>query len=383
MIELSPELDLYTFLLLIGVVQGIFITYFFFINKNRSITNVNLGCLTLVLTLSLIEIFLNYSGYLLKLLPLHNFSEPLQFLIGPLFYFYIRSYCRKEMNLYQWLHLIPFLFYMGYMVIEYNMPESQKYNSYVDVFHPSAKLIPIENYYDPDPWSIKSFITTKGILIHLFVYLILSVFLLKDEIRSRFSNAFRKNRTKEQSRWISQFLLIALTGILLLPVSKYFFEVVEGETIMGIYITFFIYLLGYSIIRRSAFFGDKKNEKYHTSTLSPEWMNAKLKQLNSLMEDKKPFLDNSFSRSDLARQLAISGHQLSQLINEKTETNFFGLLNKYRTTEAKHILDDPQFDHLNIEQIAYDVGYNSKSAFYTAFKKEFGLTPHAYRKSKS
>ena len=112
-------------------------------------------------------------------------------------------------------------------------------------------------------------------------------------------------------------------------------------------------------------------------------MDQKLFQLNNLMQEKKPFLHNNFSRSDLARKLAISEHQLSQLINEKTNTNFFGLINHLRSMEAKKMLDDSQNDHLTIEQIAYDVGYNSKSAFYAAFKKEFNITPHAYRKSKN
>ena len=151
---------------------------------------------------------------------------------------------------------------------------------------------------------------------------------------------------------------------------------------MGIYITFFIYLLGYSIIRRSAFFNEKASKKYQTSSLSADWMASKMKQLIQIMEQEKPFLNNSYARADLAQRLSVSDHQLSQMISEKTNTNFFGLINQYRTAEAKKMLDDPIYDHLKIEQIAYDAGYNSKSAFYTAFKKEFKLTPHAYRKSK-
>lgn len=152
---------------------------------------------------------------------------------------------------------------------------------------------------------------------------------------------------------------------------------------MGVYITFFIYLIGYSIIRKSDFFSERIAKKYHTSSLSEERMNQKMAQLNTLMEKEKPYIKNTFSRADLASQLSISDHQLSQMINEKTNTNFFGMINQYRTREAKKMLDDPKNDHLTIEQIAYDVGYNSKSAFYSAFKKEFNSTPHAYRKSKS
>lgn len=382
MITTNPKLDLYTIVLLIGHVQGIFLTYFFFINRKQNPANIFLGCLILVLTLSLTEVFLNYSGLMLSILHLHNFSEPLQFLVGPLLYFYVRAYTSKKMQTIQYLHLIPFIFYLAYMSLEYTMPIIQKYNSYIHGYYPEEELIPITNYQGHDPWNIKSFLTTVGIALHLLLYFFLSLNLLKHEALEKLKAFFSKNKTPEQSKWIINFILISSVGIILLPLSKYSFKVVNGENIIGVYITLFIYLIGFSIIRRSTFFAEKKTKKYHTSTLSEEWINQKMTQLNALMEKEKPFIKNTFSRSDLASQLSISEHRLSQMINAKTNTNFFGMINRYRTLEAKKMLDDPHYDNLTIEQIAYDVGYNSKSAFYTAFKKEFNTTPHAYRKSK-
>ena len=130
MVAISPKLDLYTILLLVGLVQGIFLTYFFFINRKVNPNNTFLGFLILVMTLSLTEIFLHYSGLILSILPLHNFAEPLQFLIGPLLFFYVRSYVGKGMPRIQYLHLLPFVFYLFYMGLEYGMPLDQKYNSH-------------------------------------------------------------------------------------------------------------------------------------------------------------------------------------------------------------------------------------------------------------
>ena len=381
MLTISPKLDLYTILLLIGLVQGIFLTYFFFINRKNNPSNLFLGCLILVLTLSLTEIFLNYSGLMFSVLSLNNFSEPLQLLLGPLLYFYIRSYVNRDFSRIQFLHLIPFVLYLGYMMMEYSMPIDQKYNSYVDVYYPEEPQINIINYFDHDPFNIKPIITSIGVLVHLFFYFLLSLTLLKDQIFDKSKTLFSKGKTQEQTQWIINFLLIVVSGIVLLPISKYSFKVVNGENVIGVYMTFFIYLIGYSIIRRSAFFQERKGKKYQTSSLSEEWMNQKMSHLKNLMEEERPFIRNQFSRKDLAAKLSISEHQLSQMINEKTNTNFFGMINRYRTAEAKKMLDSREFDHLTIEQIAYDVGYNSKSAFYTAFKKEYNSTPHAYRKS--
>lgn len=380
MIRVDPTLDIYTILLLIGLAQGVFLTYFFLINRRTYPANRYLGYLILILTLSLAEIFLNYSGLMLSVLPIYNFSEPLQFLIGPLFYCYIRTYAGKSLPRTAFLHVVPFVLYAGYMMIEYSLPVEQKYNSYIDIYHPEMPLLELSGYGNHDPWRIKPFVTSVGILLHLSFYLLLSLWVLRQAITEKFRTLFKSGKTAKRSRWLINFLLITILGILLFPVSKYSFKVATGENVMGVYITFFIYLIGYSIIRRSPFFGERMEKKYHTSTLTEAWMQQKIKQLNALMKEEKPYLKNTFSRTDLAAKLSISDHQLSQLINVMTETNFFGLINRYRTLEAKKLLDDIDHDHLTVEQIAYDVGYNSKSAFYTAFKKEYNCTPHAYRK---
>jgi AraC-like DNA-binding protein len=47
------------------------------------------------------------------------------------------------------------------------------------------------------------------------------------------------------------------------------------------------------------------------------------------------------------------------------------------------LLVSSENQHIKIEEIAEMVGYNSKSAFNTAFKKIVGQTPSQYRKRKN
>jgi AraC-like DNA-binding protein len=48
--------------------------------------------------------------------------------------------------------------------------------------------------------------------------------------------------------------------------------------------------------------------------------------------------------------------------------------------KAKQMLTDPDKKDFTVLEILYDVGFNSKSSFITAFKKHTGYTPTEYRK---
>jgi YesN/AraC family two-component response regulator len=85
--------------------------------------------------------------------------------------------------------------------------------------------------------------------------------------------------------------------------------------------------------------------------------------------------------SDLAKKIGESPHHVSQVINEKLNKNFFELLAAYRVEEAKKILSADRKNKLTIEEISEMVGYNSKTAFNNAFKKNTGKTPSEFRKS--
>ena len=54
-------------------------------------------------------------------------------------------------------------------------------------------------------------------------------------------------------------------------------------------------------------------------------------------------------------------------------------MNSYRVEEAKRRLADPRSHYLTIVAIAQEAGFNSKSAFYTAFRKHTGMTPSQFK----
>jgi AraC-like DNA-binding protein len=98
------------------------------------------------------------------------------------------------------------------------------------------------------------------------------------------------------------------------------------------------------------------------------------------MEHDKLFLDNELGLPGIAEKLGISIHDTSYLINEVTGSNFYNFVNKYRVEEAKNLLASASLEKLNILGIAFAAGFNSKTAFNTAFKKWTGVSPSEYAK---
>ncbi|MCK4765334.1 MAG: helix-turn-helix domain-containing protein [Candidatus Aminicenantes bacterium] len=135
----------------------------------------------------------------------------------------------------------------------------------------------------------------------------------------------------------------------------------------------------YLLHRKNIF---RREEKYKGSHLDPVKAEESLKKLLHLLEVKKVYRDENISLQLLSGKVGIPSHYLSQVINERMDKNFIGLINSYRVQEAKKKLVDPKAAHLSILGIAFEVGFNSKAAFNRAFKKYTGMTPSEYRKKR-
>ncbi|MEW7280422.1 AraC family transcriptional regulator [Aquimarina sp. 2201CG1-2-11] len=112
----------------------------------------------------------------------------------------------------------------------------------------------------------------------------------------------------------------------------------------------------------------EEKEKYH----------EEIDHISRYMTTQKPYLEETLTLQSLAQKIGIPEKQLSFLINKVVGKHFFDFINTYRIQEAKTLLQDKE---LNIQEIMYKVGFNSKSSFNTAFKKNVSTTPSNYRKS--
>ncbi len=107
----------------------------------------------------------------------------------------------------------------------------------------------------------------------------------------------------------------------------------------------------------------------------------KVNRLKDFMSEEKPFLDPTLTIQNVSDQLGIPVRELSLLINHQLNKHFFDFVNEYRIEKAKETLSDPTKKSVTVLEILYQVGFNSKSSFNTAFKKQTGITPTAYRKN--
>jgi AraC-like DNA-binding protein len=121
-------------------------------------------------------------------------------------------------------------------------------------------------------------------------------------------------------------------------------------------------------------------KKYSRSGLKQKEANNIKMEILKYMEQEKPYLERELSIGDLAKHLRTSRHYITEVINYHMGKNFYYFINEYRVEEVKRRLLDPRYRNLTILAIAYDAGFNSKSAFNTIFKDMTGMTPTEYYK---
>lgn len=185
---------------------------------------------------------------------------------------------------------------------------------------------------------------------------------------------FWKNRAALGQHRLLIFVLFGNCLILTSYIISYT-DMLPGSYISGsimysllLYLSVFLYLN----YRKS-----KSIESYAKRKIPTEQATKLLDRLKELVVIKQLYADPDIRIGQLAQLLHIPPHQLSQLLNDNVGKSFSDYINSHRIDAAAKILI--QSPHIRIEEIGYDVGFNSKSSFFSAFKKFKQVTPLKYR----
>ena len=328
------------FLGAIGVFNSLLVSVYFLTTKSyKSSANRIFGLFLLVLSLRVLKsLFYSFSS-----------EEPIFFLqsgpaffllIGPLFFSYVINVLKPE----AWIAKNWKTHCLFWLLIVIGIILIFPFSSHVE-------------------WN-KTVVLTSANLQWLG-YILISVFVLKSSITNY-------NNTSNFEKW-----LLLLTLSILVLWNIYFFTgfdfFVGGSIVFSIlFYSFFLYF----IFNKKSTLQLFKKVKY-TNTLDSDKISRLTKRLSQLMKEEKLFINSNLKSSDLALELNISTHEFSRLVNENIGKSFTDFINEYRVDEAKHLISSNT--KYTLEAIGNMSGFNSKSAFYKAFKKFTGETPAKYK----
>ncbi len=394
---LPVHLDVFALIMILGVAQGVFLGAFFLSgDRSRDVANRFFGWFILGLTGIMGEIWLCYTNYMFGMLWLIDFSEPFNFWIEPLLFLFVFTRLNGQLPRHWGWHLLPGGLWLLYSATWQFQSMAFKYNAYINAYHPELPQLPARLLIPFDPLHLRHF-GTELMLLSCLIYAGLSLLVLRRAYHQT-GEPFSKAGPLAHLR--NLVLFNAAVPILLVAVKLSFYNDL-GDYLLACWITAAIYAASLWVMSSSAFFrpvlaarplltDDLSGElpdalparkKYEKSSLSEEVEEAVLQKLARLTETDKIYLDNTLSLPRLAARLHTSPHHLSQLLNNRLGQTFFDWLARQRVLEAQRLLRQPATAGLKIDDLAERVGYNSPSAFHTAFKRLTGQTPAQFRDS--
>lgn len=310
------------------------------------------------------------------------FRNTIAFLQIPVFYLYVLSVCYSDFKLKakHFLHIVPFLlsnlllfprFYLANVVSKINFLRNNQ------------NMIELQ---------------FNHILFHIQIIIyFIAIFLILKKAKKLYLENYAGNNI-DSYNWLFQFTTV-LSVLYLIALFKNIFKFSDAANLsewikMGLQVfqLFVICWYLFKALNNPNLFRNIDSKLKLVSDIVLEIKNdmqvidnqkefdATLLKLQSYMIEKKPFLNPSITIQKISDDVNIPVRDLSLLINHKLGQHFFDFINKYRIENAMTILNDSKKNKVTILEILYEVGFNSKSSFNTAFKKHTGATPTEYRK---
>jgi AraC-like DNA-binding protein len=382
-------------LIFIGSIFLVFLTiYMLLFTKNaaKSYADYVLSFLLLVHCWSVILFLILYSEYILQFPHVFKTGLPLNFLIAPFSYLYVRAvlFNEKKIQKRDLIHLIPFVIVFINYIPFYLLPVNEKVtviqnslNYWPDTFKYQAGFLP-ENF------SILFRLILAIIYLVLQWNLILSYKKVHKEssIQIQISNVLK---------WLKLFTItstVIFFGIIGFMLTVFFLPSYYNDDLLMqipsllVSIGFFVmaaYLLthpeilsGLPFVKYKEVPSDVINDKSYMFSYINEDYKLEMERIVDYFKTEKPYLNKDLNINQVSVALAIPSRELSFIINNHFGQRFNDFLNKYRIEYITKKINKEYLSNYTIEGIASEAGFASKSTFNLAFKKYHQCTPTEY-----
>lgn len=347
-----------------------------------------LGYALLIIALGFSYLLLRSSGLLVKFPHLLRVMSPWIYLVGPLFYLYIRNILEGSSKLKKidFLHFLPAILHFLELIPFYLLPLEEKRlvvemiaKDFNDLFFKGSGIIPIQFHY-----------TLRNIQSLIYIFLI--GFLLKDVILKK----------RKVNSWV-KVVALAYVLIVILFVGLYVIGVARFDPnlkqlgillVVNIYGLIVISVFGFQIITRPNAF---KQQKYKISRdeksylldssdgsdyyqiLVEKYTEARLEEITSelikIVSNPIFFTNPAIKIVDIANDLGYPSRAINTLLLNRIGMRFQDLLNKYRVDYVKQLIQEGRHETHTIESLGMESGFSSRSSFFRIFKDLEGLTP--------
>ena len=129
------------------------------------------------------------------------------------------------------------------------------------------------------------------------------------------------------------------------------------------------------------FMPSQNREKYASSSLDEIDLSLIVDTIEQYMEKHEAFRRSDLKIGNLAEEVDIPSHHVSQALNQELGKSFFDFVNAYRIEAVKDQLREGRHQQLTLIAIAEECGFNSQSSFYRVFKEITGHTPSSFIKN--
>lgn len=294
-----------------------------------------------------------------------NLGSSFTLLLGPLLFLYIRSLVETNYKTdpkAAW-HLVPAGMHLLFIFFAYTI----------------------------QPYAVKLELVNSGPLFSLsysklyssFLYLSITYYLIVClKLTLQHQNSANKQKDKVDYSWV--YTILGGFGSKLLFDMIFVIGIHNGTYPLAalicsrllLYLT--ISFMIYKALSKPKILSEDSPQRNSLSNSSLETYNHKLERM---MKDKGLYREPNLNIEQLSKEASIPVRSLSEVLNKSFNMSFYDYVNSHRIEEAMGLLSKKEFSDMTVLEILYEVGFNSKSSFNKAFKKQTGYTPSQYRRN--
>jgi AraC-like DNA-binding protein len=308
------------------------------------------------------------TGYIYAAYPLYNIQIPLCYAFAPLLHYGFSQIAELHHRpaSFRLAHFLPAIVSLP-IVVANNLANADLFASLGAAASPQAFLT------RPSFLAVHALGMGSNVYILYFLFKILAagVVLLRD----------KELKTFKELRLCLAFVVWFILDILLMVVAhlmrarELLYAAKFSSSLTFIAYSFYSFRYpeyAQRVIRRS------KQIRYRNTQLRGVDTDELLERLEYLMKAERLYSDMELTLISLSALLMVTPHQLSEIFNNRLKMNFRAYLNERRIKEAERLLvERPE---ASILDIAFDVGFSSKTSFNDNFLKATGIPPSDYRR---